>query len=127
MAPRSSLPPSHKKRKHSDHNDYEKAALKIVQLEKQITEAVASKSSLNPLVDLLDIAHNTVDAQTASKGIWALYRVFVVIMTHDLLLNVSGSDESQAVRVWLQEKLNAYVTLLVGLMKDEEPALKVRC
>lgn len=123
MAPRPSLPTS-KKRKHaSDGTD---ATSSIKSLEDQLIGAVASKSSLNPLADLLDIARNAADPQLLSKAIYALYRVFVVIITNGLLLNVAGSDETKAVRAWIQEKLNSYVELLTGLLKDEESVLKVR-
>ena len=125
MAPRSSLPPSSKKRKHADSSDEEKVTAKVATIEAQLIKAATAKSSLNPLADLLDLALNATEAQILSKTIWALYRVFVVVITNDLLLNVAGSEESKAVRLWLQEKLNSYVKLLVGLMKDEEEVLKV--
>lgn len=126
MAPRPSLPSSAKKRKQSDSISEENVAARIQLLEQRLIESVAAKSSLNPLADLLDIAHNTPDAQVLSKAIWALYRVYVVVIKNGALLNVAGSDEARAVRAWLQEKLNGYVKLLVGLMKDEETVLRVR-
>lgn len=127
MAPRQSLPSSSKKRKNIIESDVSADALtSIHSLEELITAAISSKSSLNPLTDLLDVARNTEDAQTLSKAIYALYRVFVVIVTNGLLLNASGSDETRAVREWIQERLHAYVELLVGLLKDDESILKVR-
>ncbi|KAI0091728.1 ribosome biogenesis protein Noc4 [Irpex rosettiformis] len=124
MAPRSSLPSSSKKRKHAGSSDEEKLLAKITTLEARLIDAVTSKSSLNPLADLLDVAYNTLEAQALSKTIWALYRVFVVVISNDLLLNIVGSEESKVVRIWLQEKLNSYVKLLVGLMKDDDGTLK---
>lgn len=124
MAPRASLPS--KKRKHAEESSQEPAAVKnIKSLEDQLVAAVSHKSSLNPLADLLDIARSTVDPQVLSKAIYALYRVFVVIITNGLLLNVAGSDETRAVRTWLQEKLHNFVELLTALLADEESILKV--
>lgn len=125
MAPRSLLPS--KKRKHaSDALSSTDTISTIETLEAQLIAAVSNKASLNPLADLLDIARNAVDAQLLSKAVYALYRVFVVVITNGLLLNIAGSDETKAVRAWIQEKLRAYVDLLTGLLKDEEPILKVR-
>ncbi|KAI0704327.1 ribosome biogenesis protein Noc4 [Cytidiella melzeri] len=124
MAPQSSLPSTTKKRKRGNHADTGKDLAKIAALETQLIEAATSKSSLNSLVDLLDTAYNAVDQQVLAKAVWALYRVFVVVITSGLLLNCAGSDESRAVRAWLQERLNGYVKLLTGLMQDEETALR---
>lgn len=123
MAPRSSLPQASRKRKNLEENE----SFSIIQsLEQQIVAAVSSKATLNPLADLIDLARNTSDAQTLSKAIYALYRAFVVIITSGLLLNVSGSDETRAVRMWIQERLREYVELLSSLLQDEESVLKVR-
>jgi U3 small nucleolar RNA-associated protein 19 len=125
MAPRSSLPATKKRKLASDtHSDVDNGA-HIKLLEDQLIAAVASKSSLNPLSDLLDIAQGTADAQVLSKAIYALYRVFVVVISNGLLLTVAGNDETKAVRMWIQEKLDAYVDLLTGLLKDEEATLRV--
>ncbi|GJE91040.1 CBF/MAK21 family protein [Phanerochaete sordida] len=125
MAPRASLPTASKKRKHAGEGSATSdVAASIKSLEDQLIAAVSSKSSLNPLADLLDIARSASDPGTLSKAIYALYRVFVVIISNSLLLSVAGSDETKAVRVWLQEKLHSYVELLIGLLKDEESVLK---
>lgn len=127
MAPRSSLPTSSKKRKHaSDEKAVPDVVSSIKSLEDRLIAAVSSKSSLNPLADLLDIARNASNPETLSKTMYALYRIFVVIITNGLLLNIAGNDETKAVRAWLQEKLHSYVKLLVGLLRDEESILKVR-
>lgn len=126
MAPRPSLPSPKKRKQPSDVQSSSHATARIKSIEDQLISAVSNKSTLNPLADLLEIACNAVDAQILSKAIYALYRVFVVIITHGLLLNVAGSDETKAVRAWIQEKLHAYVELLVGLLSDEESTLQVR-
>ena len=105
--------------KEDDHAD-------IASLEKELIAAVSSKASLNRLADLVDLAYHSSDAQVLLKAVYALYRVFVVVISNNLLLNVAGSDESRAVRTWLQEKLNSFVSLLTSLLKDENSILKVR-
>ena len=126
MAPRS-LPASKKRKLSSEVNVSSDVTATVKSLEDQLIAAVSNKASLNPLADLLDIARTTADAQLLSKAIYALYRVFVVVISNGLLLNVAGSDETKAVRAWIQEKLRAYVDLLTGLLKDEESLLKVCC
>ncbi|OSD02728.1 CBF-domain-containing protein [Trametes coccinea BRFM310] len=116
-----SLPSSSKKRKTRDDD----TVRTIQDLEKQLTAAVNSGSSLNPLADLLDIALEAETAAQASKAIYALYRVFVVIITRNLLSGPDASEEAKAVRTWLLDRLHAYVDLLAGLLKDEEPTLKI--
>ena len=100
----------------------------ISALETRLTAAVAANGSLNPLADLLDIARNDSGVVSCSKAIYALYRVFVVIIAHGLLLRTdNGADEGQAaVRAWLHEKFDGYVSLLAELLSDDEDTLKVR-
>ncbi|CDO68995.1 hypothetical protein BN946_scf184834.g2 [Trametes cinnabarina] len=116
-----SLPSSSKKRK-TREDDTVRA---IQDLEKLLTAAVNSGSSLNPLADLLDIALEAETAAQVSKAIYALYRVFVLIITRSLLSGRDASEEAKAVRTWLLERLHAYVDLLTGLMKDDEPSLRI--
>lgn len=96
----------------------------IKDLELQITAAVASNTSLNPLSDLLDIAQNASDARDTSKAVYSLYRVFVVIISSNKLAP-GGGVAAKVVRKWVWERLDAYVNLLLGLMQDEEPTLRV--
>ncbi|KAI0713329.1 ribosome biogenesis protein Noc4 [Earliella scabrosa] len=117
------MPPSlpSKKRKTRETDD---SALAIQNLEKQLTTAVSNGSSLNPLADLLDIALESDAAAQLSKAIYALYRVFVVIISNGLLSGPDRTEEAKAVRAWLLERLHAFVDLLASLLKDEETALK---
>ena len=127
MAPRPSLPPSVKKRKLNNESTADSdVVLKIQNLEAQLTAAVTNKSSLNPLADLLEVAHNTIQAALLSKAVYALYRVFVVIISAGLLHGPTADETAKAVRTWLNERLQSYTQLLTGLMKDEEPTLRVR-
>lgn len=116
----SSLPLA-KKRKTSNDSGF---ASSIQQLEAQLTEAVSSDASLNPLVDLLQLIDNAAEAGDVSKGIYAVYRVFVLILGGDKY--GLGSQEGRVVRTWIWERLGEYVDYLLGLLKDEEKALRVR-
>ncbi|KAJ8453772.1 hypothetical protein ONZ51_g13409 [Trametes cubensis] len=120
-ARQTSLPSSSKKRKTREDD----TVRTIQDLEKQLTAAVSSGSSLNPLADLLDIALEAEAAAQVSKAIYALYRVFVVIISRGLLSGPDASEEAKAVRTWLLDRLHAFVDFLSGLLKDEEPSLKI--
>ncbi|KAH8093777.1 CBF-domain-containing protein [Cristinia sonorae] len=114
-----------KKRKLSDEKNTNKdVAFSIQSLEVQLTAAVANKTTLNPLADLLDIARNIAEASLLSKALYALYRVFVVIISAGMLHGALSDDTAKAVRTWLNERLQGYTQLLVGLLKDDEPTLK---
>lgn len=116
--PASSLPPPAKRRK------IKGSETAIKDLELQITTAVARNASLNPLSDLLDIAQNVSDTREMSKAVYSLYRVFVVIISCNKLAP-GGGDAAKVVRKWVWERLDAYVHLLLGLLQDEEPTLRV--
>ncbi|KAK0199243.1 CBF/Mak21 family-domain-containing protein [Desarmillaria ectypa] len=116
-----SLPPPSKKRKLSNDS---KVLQSIQDTEQQLTRAVSNNGSLNPLADLLDLACSRKDSQEVSKGIYALYRVFVLVISNGKLS--AASDESaKIVKAWLWDRLNEYVDFLVGLLKDEEKSLRV--
>ncbi|KAI6109715.1 CBF/Mak21 family-domain-containing protein [Pisolithus sp. B1] len=115
--PASSLPPPSKKRKVKPDEDLAK------RLETEITDAAMNDGSLNPLLDLLNLAQRTSDAANLSKIIYSLYRVFVVIICSDRLAP-GGGDAAKQVRKWIWGRLDAFVHFLVGLLQDEEPALR---
>lgn len=118
-----SLPPPHKKRKVQSSS----VASQIKQLEDELTHAVSANTSLNPLADLLELAITAEDAQDTSKGIYALYRVFVVIITHNKLGSTTENDDDagKTVKAWIWERYNTYVDFLGGLLKDDEKILRV--
>ena len=127
-APIRSLPPPPKKRKRNPSSN--SIANRIQSLESAITNAVQSSSSLNPLADLLDLALAAVEVDDVSKAIYALYRVFVVLvgngnMSAGVQAQGAVSDAGKVVRAWLWERFGAYEDLLVGLMKDSDPGLRV--
>jgi len=114
--PVSSLPPT-KKRKTAQSTP-------IKSLEAQLTTAVAEHGSLNPLADLLALAHGASDAREMSKAIYSMYRVFVLIISRGILVH-GGDDAAKLVRKWIWEQLDSFVELLVGLLQDDEPSLRV--
>jgi hypothetical protein len=122
MAP-SSLGPTSKRRKVTKtHSDTE---LQLKELESQLSSAVQTKGSLNPLSDLLEFASSQSEPDLVHKAIYALYRVFVMILGNAALETQEGED-TRLVRTWIFEKLNAYAAFLLSLLKDSEPNLRVR-
>jgi U3 small nucleolar RNA-associated protein 19 len=97
----------------------------IQQLETRLTEAVSSNASLNPLVDLLKIVDDAEDAEDVLKGIYAVYRVFVLMLGSGGYSLGGQGGEGKVVRAWIWERLGGYVDYLVGLLKDDEKALRV--
>lgn len=114
-----SLPPT-KKRKIDEGG----AAETIKALEEELTTAVQSNTSLNPLADLLDIVSRAKAASTTSKGIYAVYRVFVLVISADKL-GYANDEAAKIVKTWLLDRLNAYVTFLASLLQDKEKVLRV--
>ena len=76
-----SLPPS-KKREVKDDAGF---GTSVKRLEDDITRAIPTNASLNSLADLLDLVVGARDAQNTSKAIYALYRVFVQLITNNKL------------------------------------------
>ncbi|KAF8645406.1 hypothetical protein AX16_007840 [Volvariella volvacea WC 439] len=119
--PISSLPPT-KKRKVESTATLES----IKKVEKDLTHALANNGSLNPLADLLHLTTKATEATHTSKGIYALYRVFVLILTGNKLLeNGAGDEKAKIVKNWVLERLNEFVMFLVGLLQDEEKTLRI--
>lgn len=116
-----SLPPPSKKRKVKDDTGFRTS---IKRLEDDLTRAISTNASLNPLADLLDLAVRQHDAQNTSKAIYALYRLFVLLITKNKL-NSNGDEGAKVVKAWLWERFNTYVEFLGGLLKDEEKTLRV--
>lgn len=99
----------------------------IKSLESTLTHAVQSSASLNPLIDLLDLALTATEPQDVSKALYALYRVFVILVGSGKLTAATGDDEAaKVVRAWLWDRLAAYGDLLASLMKDADAGLRVR-
>ncbi|KAJ7695707.1 CBF/Mak21 family-domain-containing protein [Mycena rosella] len=116
-----SLPPPSKKRKIQKDSEFIKS---IERLEEQLTAAAAANASLNPLANLLDLAFTAGDPQDTSKAIYALYRVFVVLVSAGKL-GPGGEEAAKVVKAWIWDRLNSYVDFLCGLLKDDEKPLRI--
>ncbi|KAJ7598832.1 CBF/Mak21 family-domain-containing protein [Mycena floridula] len=95
----------------------------IQKLEKALTTAIASSRSLNPLADLLKLLQQTKKPAQVSQAIYALYRIFVLLVPK--LLETTSNGDAKTVRTWLYARLNAYVEYLAGLLKDDEQSLRI--
>ena len=120
-APLHSLPPPSKKRKIQPSVGH---ADSIQHLEVKLTTAVAKNESLNPLIDLLKLTHDIEDPHDTSKAIYALYRVFVTIISNGKL-EPRGDAAAKVVKSWIWERLQTYVDYLGGLLQDDEKFLRV--
>ncbi|KAL5522419.1 hypothetical protein ACEPAG_8435 [Sanghuangporus baumii] len=132
MSTLSSLPPT-KKRKPSEKVSGQKVSgqqnktLKtIVDLEKSVAAALESNSSLNPLADLLHIASSTHDADVTLKAVFALYRLFTLIVNNGILDFSDDEDTGRrTVRSWVLARLDAFTDLLCRFLQNEEKTLRV--
>jgi len=100
------------------------ALSRIKKFEDEITSAIVENSSLNKISDFISFFFDLVDPHDSSKGIYALYRVFVSVILNGNL-SPGGDDTAKMVKAWLWEKLMSYVDFLGGLLQDEEKFLRV--
>lgn len=114
-----SLPPPSKKRKTT--KDF---VSRVKQLEEELTYAIAKNASLNSLADLLALAYDAEDPHDTSKAVYALYRVFVIIISNNKL-GISGDEAAKVVKAWIWDRLQAYVDFLGSLLQDDEKFLRV--
>jgi U3 small nucleolar RNA-associated protein 19 len=114
----SSLPPT-KKRKTAH-------VANIERLEETLTVALSKSASLNPLVDLINLATTLTDAQDLHKAIYALYRIFVLIINSGRLCGgQEEGEEAKVVRSWLNERLAEYTTVLCTCLRHSEKGIMV--
>jgi len=115
------LPPAKKRKVAPEQHD---GLAHIQRLEKLLLTAVSERTSLNPLVDLLDAARDAGDPHILFKSIYALYRVFASVIDTGMLVPTPDTGV-KAVRTWIWERLNVFTDMLVGLMSDSEKSLRV--
>jgi len=116
-----SLPPAKKRKVATKQHD---DLAHIQRLEALLLEAVSEGTSLNPLVDLLDVTRDVGDPHLLFKCIYALYRVFASIIDTRMLVPTPDA-EAKVVRAWIWERFNIFTDMLVGLMNDSEKSLRV--
>ena len=117
-----SQPPPAKRRRTQKDASYSQS---IKRLEDDLHDSVAKNDSLNSLADLLEMAYTVKDPHDTSKAIYALYRVFVVIISNNKL-EIGGDEAAKVVKAWIWERLQSYVDFLASLLQDEEKFLRVR-
>jgi U3 small nucleolar RNA-associated protein 19 len=125
MPPPSSLPPVKKRKTVARAAENEGVVENIATIEGQLTDAISTAGSLNALVDLVQIAR-TEDASVLamSKAIYALYRVYVLLLNSGKL-NPGGDQAAKTARTWIWEQLNTYTDILCGLLQDDDKMLWV--
>ena len=117
-----SLPPPTKRRKTQKDASHLQS---IKQLEDNLHNSVTKNESLNSLADLLELAYTVEDPHDTSKAIYALYRVFVIIISNNNL-ELGGDEAAKVVKAWIWERFQSYVDFLGSLLQDEEKFLRVR-
>ena len=117
----SSLPPPTKRRKIQKDASRSQS---IKRLEDDLHDSVTKNDSLNSLADLLELAYTVDDPHDTSKAIYALYRVFVVIISNNKL-DLGGDEAAKVVKAWIWERFQSYVDFLGSLLQDEEKFLRV--
>lgn len=119
-----SLPPRKKQKVHTAISTH--TLKSVADLEKRITEALSSNASLNPIVDLLNTVSTASDAEVTLKAMFALYRVFTLVIQKGILSSVPDEDaDRKAVRLWTSSKLDAFTSVLCDLLSSSEKTLRV--
>ena len=100
------------------------------EIEKELVTALETSGSLNGIADLLALASPVPVAklpQLQHKAIYALYRVFTLLLTTkrlDALLS-DPSPPAQAVRQWLLQKFEQFLSLLTHQLYNPELSISV--
>ena len=101
-----------------------KVATSINDLEEKLKTAVSANASLNPLVELLELACKAEDPRDTNRAIHALHRIFGLVLATGKL-STTANEEAKIVRTWLWDKIKTFVEFLTSLLADEEKILKV--
>jgi U3 small nucleolar RNA-associated protein 19 len=99
------------------------------EIEKRLAIALEVNGSLNGIADLLALASpGNTRPQLQHKAIYALYRTYALIFTTMRLdaLRIYPSPPAQAVRQWLLQKLEQFLSLLTQQLYSPEPSISVR-
>jgi U3 small nucleolar RNA-associated protein 19 len=97
---------------------------RIKELENTLTLSISANTSLNTLADLTALAASLHAPHLVLKAIYAVYRVFVLLISKGHLMN-STDEQVKVVRMWIFERLDEYTRFLCGLLKDDETLLRV--
>jgi U3 small nucleolar RNA-associated protein 19 len=120
------MPPPAKRRK-VDPNDTQGDSQQIESLEGDLKHAIENSSSLNALADLLkEATKNKMQPRLRHKAIYALYRVFSLLISTNWYHSSSRpSQKNQVIRKWLVERLDQYLELLSSLLEHTELTIAV--
>lgn len=120
------MPPPAKRRK-VDPNDTQGDSQQIEKLEEDLKLAIENSSSLNALADLLkEATKNKTRPQVLHKAIYALYRVFSLLISGNWYHSSSRqSQKNLVIRKWLVERLDQYLELLSSLLEHAELTISV--
>ena len=98
------------------------------EIEKQLATALETSGSLNGIADLLALASPvTKPPELQHKAIYALYRTCTLLITTKRLddLRSDPSPPAQAVRQWLLQKVEQFLSLLTQQLCNPEPSISV--
>ena len=102
------------------------SSLRIGDLESQLATAISHNGTLNPMVDLLQLTFRSRYPDEVSHGIYALYRLFIMIITNGKWkLTGDVGEEGRVIRNWIWERLHDFSDFLTKLLQDEEKSLRV--
>ncbi|KAF8576410.1 ribosome biogenesis protein Noc4 [Ramaria rubella] len=98
---------------------------KIEHLEQTLTSALAKSASLNSLADFTDLASSLSESPDLHKAIYALYRVFILIIDSGRFCghNEEG-EQAKLVRSWLNERLAEYTTVLCKCLSNDQKGIR---
>lgn len=121
------MPPPSKRRK-IDAHETEDGFNQIEKLEQDLKTAIETSSSLNSLADLLKEAKkHKKQPQILHKAIYALYRIFSLLVSGNYYHSQSKPSEKElVVRRWLVERLDQYLDFISSLSEHNEPTISVR-
>lgn len=100
------------------------------EIEKSLATALEANGSLNGIADLLVlVSPGTTPPQLQHKAIYALYRIYTLVFATKRLdaLRTDPSPPAQAVRQWLLQKLEQFLSLLVQQLHSPQPSINVSC
>ncbi|WRT65247.1 uncharacterized protein IL334_002190 [Kwoniella shivajii] len=109
----------------------------LTQISKLESTLLGEEYDPNPLLSLVSLARHD-DPEIVHRAVWALHRVFIKYigenrvggMNGDLISKTANQEsesdvgEEREVKAWVRERLLEYIEILVGLMRDTEPALR---
>lgn len=103
------------------------ALSRIPQLEAQL---LAPPYNPNNLIPLLALARSQ-SPEAVHKAAWALHRVFIAFIAQGRVSygakgkGKDSEDEVAKVKAWTSERLEEYVQILAGMLRDSEASLRV--